>query len=69
MLNAIRDSLCDFGCSDDGQDGKDEDDDEQDPELGKLSKDDEPGWVMGTVSTTVQHRLERFRQKQMKHAE
>jgi len=46
--------------------GEDEDDDEHDPELVKLSEDDEPGWVMGTISKTVQHRMERFRQKQIK---
>jgi len=65
-LNAIGDSLSDLGCTDDGEDGEDEDDDEADSVGGKLSKDDEPGWVMGTISKTVQHRRERFRQKQMK---
>jgi len=66
MLIAIRDSLSDIASSDDGEDGEDEDDDEDDPELGNLSEDDEPGWVMGTISQTVQHRMERFRQKQIK---
>jgi len=63
MLNAIGDSLSDLASSDDGEDGEDEDDDEDNPELGKISEDDEPGWVMGTISKTVQHRMERFRQK------
>ena len=31
-----------------------------------MSEDDEPGWVMGTITKTVQQRMERFRQKQMK---
>ena len=31
----------------------DEDDDEEDNELGKLSKDDKAGWVMGTISKTL----------------
>jgi hypothetical protein len=31
-----------------------------------LSEDDEPGWVMGTITKTVQQHMERFRQKQMK---
>jgi len=66
MLNAIRDSLSDLASSDDGEDGEDEDDDEDNPELGKLSKDDEPGWVIGTISETVQNRMESFRQKQIK---
>jgi len=66
MLNAIRDSLSDLASSDDEHDGEDEEDDEEDTELGKLSDDDEPGWVMGTITKTVQHRMESFRQKQMR---
>jgi hypothetical protein len=66
MLNAIRDSLSDLASSDDEQDGEDEEDDEEDTELGKLSDDDEPGWVTGTITKTVQHRMESFRQKQMR---
>jgi len=31
-----------------------------------MSKDDEPGWVMGTITKTVQQRMERFWHKQMK---
>jgi len=64
MLVAIGDSLSDLACSDDGKDGEDED--EEETEQGKLSEDDEPGWVMGTMTKTVQQRIERFRQKQMK---
>ena len=66
MLNAIRDSLSDLASSEDEEDVEDEDDDEQDTELGKLSEDDKPGWVMGTISKTVQHYMESFRQKQMR---
>jgi len=65
MLNAIRDSLSNLACSNNEQDGEDKDDDDN-TELGKLSDDDEPGWVMGTISKTVQHRMESFRQKQMR---
>jgi len=64
MLVAIRDRLSDLACSDDREDGKDEDDDETDQ--GKLSADDEPGWVICTFTKTVQQHMERFRQKQMK---
>jgi hypothetical protein len=64
MLVAIRDSLSDIASSDNGEDGEDEDDEET--EQGKLSEDDEPGWVMGTITKTVQQHMERFRQKQMK---
>ena len=66
MLNAIGDSLSDLASSDEEQDGEDKEYDEDDTELGKLSDDYEPGWVMGTISKTVQYRLESFRQKQMK---
>jgi len=51
MLVAIVDSLSDLASSDDGEDGEDEDDEET--EQGKLSDDDEPSWVMGTINKTV----------------
>ena len=63
-LVAIGDSLSDLASSDDGEDGEDEDDEET--EQGMLSEDDEPGWVMGTITKTVQQHMERFQQKQMK---
>jgi len=66
MMAAIGDSLSDLASSDDGEDGEDED---EETELGKLSEDDEPGWVMGPISKTVQQRIESFRQKQMKRDE
>jgi len=65
MLKAIGDSLSDLATSDDEQDGEDEEDEHEDTELGKLS-DDEPGWVMGTISKKVQHHKGSFRQKQMR---
>jgi len=65
MLNVIGDSVSDLASSDDEQDGKDKEDDEEDTELGKLSDDTEPGWVMGTIPKTVQYRMESFWQKQM----
>jgi len=65
MLNAIGDSPSDLPSSNDKPNGEDEGDVEDDTELGKLSDDDEPGWVMGTMSKTVQHHMESFRQKQM----
>jgi len=64
MLAAIWDSLSDLASSDDREDWEDEDDEET--EQGNLSQDDEPGWVMATITTMVQQRMERFRQKQMK---
>jgi hypothetical protein len=68
MLNAFGDSLSDLASSDDEKDGEHKEE-EHDTELGKLSEDDEPGWVMGTISKTVQQRMESFRQKQIKHDE
>jgi hypothetical protein len=61
MLNAIGDSLSDLASSEDEEDGEDEDDDEEDTGHSKLSEDDEPGGVMGTISKTVQYRMESFR--------
>jgi len=61
MLNAIEDSLSDLASLEDEHDGESEEDNEQDTELGKLSDDDEPGWVMDTISKTVQHRMESIR--------
>ena len=66
MANAIRDSLSDLASSDNRDDAEDGDDDKKDPELGNLSDDDQPGWVMGTISKTVQHRMETVRQQQIK---
>jgi len=63
MMAAIGDSLSDLVSSDNGEDGEDDD---QETEQGKLSEDDEPGWVMGTITRTVQQRMESFRQKKMK---
>ena len=66
MLNAIGDSLSDLASSEHEEDVEDEDDDEEDTVHGKLSDDDEPGWVIGTISKTVQHRMESFRQMQLR---
>ena len=66
ILNVIGDSLSDLASSEDEEDGEDEDDDEEDTGHRKLSEDDEPGWVMGTISSTVQHLMESLGQKQMR---
>jgi hypothetical protein len=63
MLVAIGDSLSDLASFHDGDDGEGEDDEET--EHGKLSEDDEPSWVMGTINKTVQQRMESFRQNRM----
>jgi hypothetical protein len=56
MLNVMGDSLSNLGSSDHEQDVEDEEDDEQDIVLSKLSDDDEPRWMMGTICKTVRHR-------------
>ena len=61
MLNAIGDSLSELARSDDEEDAEYEEDDDH-TEPGKLSEDDESGWVMGTSSNTVQCRMERCKQ-------
>jgi hypothetical protein len=66
MLNAMGDSLSDRPSSEDEEDGEDEDDDEEDTGHRQRSEDDEPGCVMGTISKMVQHRMESFRQKQLR---
>ena len=63
MKVAIGYCLSDLACPDDREDGEDEDDEET--EQWKLSKDDKPGWVMGTITNKVQHRVERFQQKEV----
>jgi len=55
IIFAIRDSLSDLASSNAGEDGDDEDDTET--EQGKLSVDDEPGWVTGTIAKTVQQHM------------
>jgi len=65
MSHAIGDSLSDLASSDEEQHREDKEYDEDDTELSKLSDDDEPGSVMGTIFKSVQHRLESFRPKQM----
>jgi hypothetical protein len=45
---AIRESLLNLARSDDGEDGEDEDPAET--EQGKLSEDDEHGWVIGKIA-------------------
>jgi hypothetical protein len=64
MLVAIGDTLSDLASSDNGEDVEDEDDEQS--EQGKLSEDDESGWVMGTITKTVHQRMERDRHTQMK---
>jgi hypothetical protein len=63
MMVAIGDSLGVITSSGNGDDGEDEDDEET--VQGQLSKDDETGWEMDTITQTVQQRMNRFWQKPM----
>jgi len=63
MMVTIWDSLSDLPSSGDGEDGEHEDDEET--EQGKRREDDELGWVMGTITKTVQQHMETFQLKQM----
>jgi phosphate uptake regulator len=65
MFNATGESVSDLATSYNEKDGEDKEDVEEDSELGKLSED-EPGWVMGTISKKVQHHVESCRPKQMR---
>jgi hypothetical protein len=66
MLNAIGDSMSDLAMSKNEEDGEDEDDDEEDTEHGTLSDNEEPGWLMGTISKMVPERMECIRQNQLR---
>ena len=48
MLISIGDSLSELATSTNGADGEDEND--QETEKSKLIEDDQPGWVMGTIT-------------------
>jgi len=56
-------TLSNIASSDNVEDG--EDDDNEETDLGKRSKDNEPGWVMGILSRMVELYMDRFRQIQM----
>jgi len=58
-----KDSLCDVGSCGDEEDGEDKKDDKHDSELGKLSVDGKPGWVLHTLSPMVQLSKESIHQK------
>jgi len=65
-LYTIRYSLRDLASHDDEEDAEDKVDDEDVCEVSKLSADDEPGLVMGTISQMVMQSKESFWQHQMK---
>jgi len=60
VMAAIRDSLSDLARSDDGETWDDED---YETEQGKLSEDNEPSWVRGTISKTVELHMGSFQKE------
>jgi hypothetical protein len=60
---AIRDSLTGLGSRDDGVDGEDKHDKNTEP--GQLCEDDEPRWVLDTITKIVQQRVNQLQQKKM----
>lgn len=67
MIVVIIDILRNLACSNNDQDEEDgEDEDDEDAELGKLSDDDEPGWMMSIIFQTVYQCMERVWPKLMK---
>jgi len=64
MMVATGVSLSDIASFNDGEDGELKN--EEDTEQGKLSEDDERGWVTGTISNIVPQHMEEFQQNQMK---
>jgi len=62
MLNAIRESLSGLPCLYNEEVTEDEEDNMEDLGLSKLGDDDEPGWVMGTISRPDQHYIESYLQ-------
>jgi hypothetical protein len=65
-LHDISGRLSNLQCSNEEQDAKAEEDDEEDTELGKISGDNEPGWVMSTNSKIVTHHIASIWQKKMR---
>jgi hypothetical protein len=61
---AIRNSKSDLPSSDDGEDGEHEDTEEVAQDL--LSKDDEHGWMKGTITKIVQLQIDMFWKQQRK---
>jgi len=61
---AFGESLSDLASSDDWDEGEDVDDEETGQ--GKLSEDDEPSWVMCTITKMVEQCMQMFQHKQMK---
>jgi hypothetical protein len=62
-LVAIRDSLTGLGSHDDGVNGEDKDDKNTEP--GQLCEDDEPCWVLDTITKIVQQCVNQLQQEKM----
>jgi len=60
VLDAIWDSMNDLRSSENEEDVENTEDIAEDIELANLSEDDKPGWVIGTISKTVQHQMRSY---------
>lgn len=58
MLNAIGDSFSNIASAENEENGQQKEYVEEDRQLGKLSENDEPGWVMCTITKTLWQRME-----------
>jgi len=65
MFYAIGDGLSNLASSDNKEDEAEKPEDEDDTELGNQNKDDEPGWVRGTICKSVKQRMQRIWYKQI----
>ena len=66
MFNAICVSLSDYARSDYQENGDHKEDDAEDTDVSERNKDDEPGYVMGTIFNTVEYHIERVQKNKMK---
>lgn len=58
ILNSIGDSLRDPASSNNGEEGEGGHENEENTELGMMTKDDQPRWVVGAIAITEQHRMD-----------
>lgn len=66
ILNEFGDSKRDLPGLENREDGECSDEDEDDIVMCKLSEDDRPCQVLGTISRTIPHHLHRFQRMQIK---
>jgi hypothetical protein len=58
IFNSIGDSLRDLACSTNGEDGEGGHNNEENTELGTMTKDEQPRWVVGAISKLGHYRMD-----------